>query len=632
VEQLTKTNLFLQDLISLHGVLWKFKGLAVPGKEEDLAELSTRIVSLIKTGKSFELAGLRDVPKQFMKSTGRFLSKVDNEWEEMNDEDAKNVIAKRLLAELKEDRSKVLSQPHYKDFKDILLKDSGSEPPSESSIVPDPKDAILLRYNDLVTDKIYDQQAGNKAIFNLASGLVTSFTKTSEKRLEAALSIMKGFRDIEFHQEGKEILTSTNSRFLLRTPGEETTWTVLNTGDAAEFALIFVFEVFLEKGIDAVPSAAGVSEIASENWIDTSKPGTVGIKEPTDHDVLFGRGGMTNSHLGNKRFRDIIALHRPDYIRAIKMDKPAVARKIVKAIRHGTPPGRFMRKGEDGTWYDVGDRTAAEKTSQGLRERSNAEKRQRSALREALRIRREDMTEPESGSKKQKTTPGIEIKTPITQTTLNYVGTNLPVPLSLGMKDQSPSKKTSASKREGVEELKTEGLPPNAVDEEGNILVTDYDILCGRGGLTNHHKGNKRFRDIVALHRPDYVRAPKIQKPSVARVIVRAIRNGDPPGRFLRKDESTGKWVDIGDKKAAEKTSQALREKSNEERDKVKGDPGALASVLLPNPASYLAAASANSILVSVPQVVPGIKTEGEEKAAGGKHDDEAAIVASAEV
>jgi hypothetical protein len=57
------------------------------------------------------------------------------------------------------------------------------------------------------------------------------------------------------------------------------------------------------------------------------------------------------------------------------------------------------------------------------------------------------------------------------------------------------------------------------------------DILCGRGGLTNHHKGNKRFRDIVALHRPDYVRAPKIQKPSVARVIVRAIRNGDPPGR-----------------------------------------------------------------------------------------------------
>lgn len=97
------------------------------------------------------------------------------------------------------------------------------------------------------------------------------------------------------------------------------------------------------------------------------------------------------------------------------------------------------------------------------------------------------------------------------------------------------------------------------------------------------------------MHRPDYVRAPKIQKPSVARVIVRAIRNGDPPGRFLRKDEKTGKWIDIGDKKAAEKTSQALREKSNEERDKNRRDilslgPGA--NVLLPNATTAFMSAS----------------------------------------
>jgi hypothetical protein len=86
------------------------------------------------------------------------------------------------------------------------------------------------------------------------------------------------------------------------------------------------------------------------------------------------------------------------------------------------------------------------------------------------------------------------------------------------------------------------------------------------------------------------VRAPKIQKPSVARVIVKAIRCGDPPGRFLRKDEKTGKWVDVGDKKAAEKTSQALREKTIDEREKLKTSPGgdASASVLLPTPTSLL--------------------------------------------
>jgi hypothetical protein len=49
----------------------------------------------------------------------------------------------------------------------------------------------------------------------------------------------------------------------------------------------------------------------------------------------------------------------------------------------------------------------------------------------------------------------------------------------------SAKKKVSKDGKEAEEELNTEGLPPNATDEEGNILVTDYDIICGRGGLTN---------------------------------------------------------------------------------------------------------------------------------------------------
>jgi hypothetical protein len=89
------------------------------------------------------------------------------------------------------------------------------------------------------------------------------------------------------------------------------------------------------------------------------------------------------------------------------------------------------------------------------------------------------------------------------------------------------------------------------------------------------------------LHRPDYVRAPKIQKPSVARIIVRAIRNGDPPGRFLRKDDITGKWIDIGDKKAAEKTSQALREKTGEERERGLVNAEGIASLLPNTPTPY---------------------------------------------
>jgi len=36
----------------------------------------------------------------------------------------------------------------------------------------------------------------------------------------------------------------------------------------------------------------------------------------------------------------------------------------------------------------------------------------------------------------------------------------------------------------------------------------------------------------------------------VAQSIVIAVRSQDPPGRFLQKDEKSGRWRDIGDKKA----------------------------------------------------------------------------------
>lgn len=141
-----------------------------------------------------------------------------------------------------------------------------------------------------------------------------------------------------------------------------------------------------------------------------------------------------------------------------------------------------MKKADDGLFYDVGDRTAAEKTSQGLRERTNAEKRQRSALREALRIRKQDMVEDDEAAegdaaKRTKTDGGSVAAT----ATLNYVGTNVPVPLSLNMKDASVKPVVTKEKKNkldsSADELNCEGLPPNAVDEEGNILVTDYDIL-----------------------------------------------------------------------------------------------------------------------------------------------------------
>ena len=93
-----------------------------------------------------------------------------------------------------------------------------------------------------------------------------------------------------------------------------------------------------------------------------------------------------------------------------------------------------------------------------------------------------------------------------------------------------------------------------------------------RGGGTNHHKGNKRYRKMVEDRKLEYVNSKRLDKPRVALEIVRLWRAQIPPGRFLKLDEKTGLWNDVGDKKAREKTSQALREKAPLIRKQQEGD------------------------------------------------------------
>lgn len=96
----------------------------------------------------------------------------------------------------------------------------------------------------------------------------------------------------------------------------------------------------------------------------------------------------------------------------------------------------------------------------------------------------------------------------------------------------------------------------------------ENDVLYGRGGGTNHHPGNKIYRKTVEDKKLDYVNSKRLDKPLVALEIIRDWRAQSPPGRFLKLDEKTGLWHDVGDKKAREKTSQALREKAPEIRKK----------------------------------------------------------------
>jgi hypothetical protein len=161
---------------------------------------------------------------------------------------------------------------------------------------------------------------------------VAADTNDTSKRVAAALMLVTS----QVEEDGT-VSVQKYPRFVVQTLVEnQNAWNEADRTDLAEFAAIFVFEVYLEKQIHggAISAANGTSNI--------EEPGEIPIDTPTAHDVLFGRGGMTNGHPGNRRFRDVIALHRPDYIRATKMDKPNVARRIVRAIRQGAPPGRYV--------------------------------------------------------------------------------------------------------------------------------------------------------------------------------------------------------------------------------------------------------------------------------------------------
>lgn len=94
----------------------------------------------------------------------------------------------------------------------------------------------------------------------------------------------------------------------------------------------------------------------------------------------------------------------------------------------------------------------------------------------------------------------------------------------------------------------------------------DTDVMCGRGRGTNFHAGNVRFRQMVEDRKEEYRESTRIEKPLVSLRIVREWRAQSPPGRFLKLNKNTGKWHDVGDEKAREKTSQALRERPRDEQ------------------------------------------------------------------
>ena len=89
-----------------------------------------------------------------------------------------------------------------------------------------------------------------------------------------------------------------------------------------------------------------------------------------------------------------------------------------------------------------------------------------------------------------------------------------------------------------------------------------HDVLFGRGNGVGKHFGNMYFHQLVKLGKPKYKDAKgRTNRRRVAIDIIEAIKNLDPPGRFLVPDSlRQNMWYEAAYDRALMKTCQALRE------------------------------------------------------------------------
>ena len=131
-------------------------------------------------------------------------------------------------------------------------------------------------------------------------------------------------------------------------------------------------------GAKAISSCSENESMAGDSPMHTSvaemaeSSTTTGeVVEPNERDVLCGRGGFINKHVGNIVYRKVVDYNKAIYKQVPKRHRILVSQSIVQTIeKHG---GRFLqpvsgqgRKNQE--WTCIQFRRAVQKTSQALRE------------------------------------------------------------------------------------------------------------------------------------------------------------------------------------------------------------------------------------------------------------------------
>ncbi|GFH43837.1 hypothetical protein CTEN210_00310 [Chaetoceros tenuissimus] len=300
------------------------------------------------------------------------------------------------------------------------------------------------------------------------------------------------------------------------------------------------------------------SEPTMLNGARNGNTAIVTIKNFHRNDVICERKGSFCNHPGNIYFQKLVKERLQKYRNSRKLDKRSVATEVVDLIRKLDPPGRFLKKHEFICGYvDIGDVKANEKTTRALRDENYLKSLAENA---SNRKKQNSIVLPDTNI----TNIDLHDKTSA-MNTMNVIGKGN----DQSSKDISLSQRTSTSiAKEGetpqLLEPRPSALTMPPRNEKSTLIaqedIHEHDVLCGRGGSVGAHPGNKYFQKLVKERKQRYLNSRKLEKKSVATEVVELIQKRNPPGRFLKRDESSGFYIEITNSKANEKARQALRE------------------------------------------------------------------------
>jgi hypothetical protein len=81
------------------------------------------------------------------------------------------------------------------------------------------------------------------------------------------------------------------------------------------------------------------------------------------------------------------------------------------------------------------------------------------------------------------------------------------------------------------------------------------DVICGRGRNVLHHKGNRRYRDLIYASLESYTDASsKVEKSLMVTSIIKVIEDASPEGGFVKKIGDA--WYKVSKNYAREKCGQ----------------------------------------------------------------------------